>query len=912
MSIVRLAGVVREIGSFVILDHIDAAIAVGDRIGLVGPNGAGKTTLLRIVAGIDEPDAGEVQRRRDLTIGLLAQEAHFDERSWSHRTSGLRSVTAPADLERMETGAGCARVRASRDRSRRTRTLQHRFDVLGGYTLDQRVDEALSGLGFSTSDEIRRHPRRCPAASRRAPRWPGSSSRTPTCCSSTSRRTTSTRRARVARGASPTPARRRCWSRPTTGRSSTQRSERIWELRDRRLTRVPGQLLRLSPPARGARRARSRRTASQSRPGRSRGSASCPDVPQPAQVHEDARARGPPRAPARPSASRRPKRGLRCRRPHAVGQRGAARSGRSRSNRGPRRRLCRATGRASRSLARRGSSPSVASGSASSARTAPARPRCCGRSRATCRRSTARSSFGQGVQLGYLAQLRAGAIPGTTVLDALLAAMPVVPGRGPLVSRAVPVPRRRRGEGGAGAVGRRAVAPRARAARDHAVEPAAPRRAHEPPRHPGARGDRGVHPRDARDRARRQPRPAPARAIWSTGSGSSTTGWPSRSTAAIASGGRRSQAAGPPPGRPRRRRAGCASGRLSRYDGRRRRPARRTDRAPADPPGRRSRLPRRRLPGSLPRRAGLPLAAPQPPRSSPRRPIAARRPLSRRSSRDSASVGATSSSQWATPTWERTSWSCGASRASSPTSSGRSRQRRPHGSSSRNGPREGPRLRVREEPHPRPRTRPVRIGITGPIGCGKSTVARWLAAWGARIVDADALAREVTRPGEPAHDAVLARFGEPVRRRRRDAGPGGPRGDRVRGPRGPRRSRGDRPSRGPAADPRGTRGGRRRGHRGRGHRGDQADRVGLCADRGRGVAHPVRSGRAAPPAAGPRRDEADADRRIAAQHGLAERLEPAATRVIDASGSPEATQDLVAEALRSALTRPDPRGPDQH
>ena len=37
-------------------------------------------------------------------------------------------------------------------------------------------------------------------------------------------------------------------------------------------------------------------------------------------------------------------------------------------------------------------------------------------------------SFGQGVSLGYLAQLRGAAIPGTTVLDALLEAMPVVPG----------------------------------------------------------------------------------------------------------------------------------------------------------------------------------------------------------------------------------------------------------------------------------------------------------------------------------------------------------------------------------------------------------------------------------------------------------------------------------------------------
>jgi len=57
----------------------------------------------------------------------------------------------------------------------------------------------------------------------------------------------------------------------------------------------------------------------------------------------------------------------------------------------------------------------------------------------------------------------------------------------------------------------------------------------------------------------------------------------------------------------------------------------------------------------------------------------------------------------------------------------------------------------------------ARIGLTGPIGCGKSTVAGWLAARGARVIDADAVAREVSAPGAPAHDAILAVFGDAVR-----------------------------------------------------------------------------------------------------------------------------------------------------
>ena len=58
--------------------------------------------------------------------------------------------------------------------------------------------------------------------------------------------------------------------------------------------------------------------------------------------------------------------------------------------------------------------------------------------------------------------------------------------------------------------------------------------------------------------------------------------------------------------------------------------------------------------------------------------------------------------------------------------------------------------------------RTIRIGITGPIGCGKSQVALWLAERGARVVDADRVARDVTAPGTPVHAAILRRFGAAV------------------------------------------------------------------------------------------------------------------------------------------------------
>ena len=56
----------------------------------------------------------------------------------------------------------------------------------------------------------------------------------------------------------------------------------------------------------------------------------------------------------------------------------------------------------------------------------------------------------------------------------------------------------------------------------------------------------------------------------------------------------------------------------------------------------------------------------------------------------------------------------------------------------------------------------VRVGLTGGIGSGKSTVAALLADRGAVVIDADALAREVVAAGTPGLDRVVAEFGEDV------------------------------------------------------------------------------------------------------------------------------------------------------
>ncbi|MFW6192127.1 MAG: dephospho-CoA kinase [Gemmatimonadota bacterium] len=56
----------------------------------------------------------------------------------------------------------------------------------------------------------------------------------------------------------------------------------------------------------------------------------------------------------------------------------------------------------------------------------------------------------------------------------------------------------------------------------------------------------------------------------------------------------------------------------------------------------------------------------------------------------------------------------------------------------------------------------IRVGLTGTLGAGKSTVGRLFESWGAWRIDADELAREAVAPGTPGLEAIRERWGERV------------------------------------------------------------------------------------------------------------------------------------------------------
>jgi ATP-binding cassette subfamily F protein 3 len=154
--VIQLQSLSKSFGERVLLDHVTWQLGARDRVGLCGPNGAGKTTLLKMLAGLEEPDDGVVQRPNDLTVGYLPQDGltHHGRTILDEANQALASlVEMKAEMHRLEERLSDESVPATEhdDLLHRYAELQDRFRMADGYQMELKVATVLAGLGFEQS-----------------------------------------------------------------------------------------------------------------------------------------------------------------------------------------------------------------------------------------------------------------------------------------------------------------------------------------------------------------------------------------------------------------------------------------------------------------------------------------------------------------------------------------------------------------------------------------------------------------------------------------------------------------------------------------------------------------------------------------------------------------------------------------
>ncbi len=156
---VHLSGISKQYGKKVLYRNGNFQINAGEKIGLVGPNGAGKTTLFRLITGEERPDEGRVSKPDKLVVGYFSQ--NIEEMKGRSVLEEAKSAAATvfalqARLKELETKLseplGDGEMAAALDEYGEA---QAEFERLGGYDLDARAAEILTGLGIGPADHDR-------------------------------------------------------------------------------------------------------------------------------------------------------------------------------------------------------------------------------------------------------------------------------------------------------------------------------------------------------------------------------------------------------------------------------------------------------------------------------------------------------------------------------------------------------------------------------------------------------------------------------------------------------------------------------------------------------------------------------------------------------------------------------------
>jgi ATP-binding cassette subfamily F protein 3 len=138
-------------GGRAIFEDANLQIKPKDKIGLIGLNGKGKSTLLKIIVGEYQPDAGNISKSGDCTIGFLNQDLLSYQTDDSILNVAMQGFERQLELHhQIEKVLHQMETDYKDELVEKLGELQHEFDLLDGYSIESKAEEILEGLGFKT------------------------------------------------------------------------------------------------------------------------------------------------------------------------------------------------------------------------------------------------------------------------------------------------------------------------------------------------------------------------------------------------------------------------------------------------------------------------------------------------------------------------------------------------------------------------------------------------------------------------------------------------------------------------------------------------------------------------------------------------------------------------------------------
>ncbi len=140
-------------GHHPLLDGASLVIEAGERIGLIGRNGTGKSSLLKIVAGLNQPDAGEVWRQPGLRLAYVSQEPVFQP-GHSVFEAVAEGVGAAQRLLAEYHAAAHAAAEGGAAALGELERVSSALEAADGWRLNSRVEETLQRLGLDADRRV--------------------------------------------------------------------------------------------------------------------------------------------------------------------------------------------------------------------------------------------------------------------------------------------------------------------------------------------------------------------------------------------------------------------------------------------------------------------------------------------------------------------------------------------------------------------------------------------------------------------------------------------------------------------------------------------------------------------------------------------------------------------------------------